>query len=175
MGTTYQDSGGGAGHIVIITRNVPPKRVMVTPGNHINYGGKDYYGQGVYPVAGGKPGETRMVTENDTFLCGEGPVADQWAFAGQAVVLEHDAVEAWNGEEGDKIRKDALAALDAEHKARGEERLHDHGFVKYEHADTDNPIPMDITAARQQLAQKHLMEGRAATDEDFGGKKGGSK
>lgn len=148
--TAYQDSGS-AGHNVQVTRNVPPKRVMVTPGSTVEYGGKVYKG-------------------GDSFLLGDGPVADQFANIGAVVVVEHDAAEAWNGAEGDEIRKHALATIDAAHKAEGTKRSHHHGFAKYDHADGPGATPVDVTQHRQIVAQQHLMEGRHAHDDDFGKK-----
>lgn len=85
--TAYQDSGGG-GNQVQVTRNVPPKRVEVAPGNTVVYADQTY-------------------TEGDVFVIGAGPIADQLAFAGHVTVVEHDASAEWNGEVGDAIRKKA--------------------------------------------------------------------
>jgi hypothetical protein len=85
--TAYQDSGGGENRVQV-TRNVPPKRVEVLPGNTVVYGDQTY-------------------TEGDVFVLGAGPVADQLAFAGHVQVVEHDASAEWNGEVGDAIRKKA--------------------------------------------------------------------
>lgn len=178
IATAYQDSGDGNAHSVQVTRNVPPKRVQVVPGHEVNYGGVLYTG------------------DSEPFLIGEGATADQLAFDGHVVVVSHEEVDAWNGKEGDAIRKRALEWVKAsevayrvrEHAARlasGEIGVdeyaeahkaaasdvkldHDHGFAKYEHADPDNPIPVDLTAHRQQMGQRHMIEGRQAEDADFG-------
>lgn len=154
--TAYQDSGSDPGHRVQVTRNVPPKRVMVLPGNEVTYAGQTY-------------------RDGESFLHGEGATADQLAFSGHVVVVSHEEVDAWNGEEGEEIRKRGLGEIDALHKAEGTKRAEDnhHGFAKYEHADGEDAIPVDVTQHRQQLAQRHMLEGRHATPEDFGGKKGG--
>lgn len=182
-GTTYQDSGSGGQHTVQVTRNVPPKRVQVVPGHEVVYAGRRY------------------TSEDEPFLIGEGPAADQLAFDGHVVVTSHEEVEAWNGSEGAAIRKRGLGwvqASEAAYRTRdhhaafhsGEMSVedytkalrdahgdskptHDHGFSTYRHADEDNPIPMDVTQHRQQVAQRHMLEGRAADDADFTTQKGG--
>jgi hypothetical protein len=177
-GVAYADSGAGGGHSLIVTRNVPPKRVQVVPGHEVNYGGRLYTG------------------EDEPFLIGEGSTADQLAFDGHVVVVSHEEVEAWNGKEGDEIRKRALAWVqsseagfrtaeharqlhaglisideyaDAHRAAHAESKpTHDHGFAKYEHADGPDAIPVDVTSHRQQMGQRHMIEGRQAEDADFG-------
>jgi hypothetical protein len=157
---------------VQVTRNVPPKRVVVTPGNTVVYAGKAHRGVGTYI---GPDGKELVVTEAESFLCGEGPVADQLAFAGHVVVSSHEEIAAWNGSEGDEIRKAGLAEVDSHHKAAGTTRDSDntHGFAKYEHADGADATPVDVTQHRQQVGQRHLLANAQATASDFGGKKGG--
>jgi hypothetical protein len=130
----YADSGSG-GHVVQVTRNVPPKRVRVLPGNSVVYGDKQYTG-------------------GDEFVMGDGPAADQLAFAGHVVVVDHEATEAWNGAEGEHIREQALAALDAQHKREGSKRTHHHGFARYKHADGAESAPADLTQDRQKGGQR---------------------
>src|SRR4051812_13787473 len=110
--------GDGARGTAQVTRNVPPKRIQLLPGVTVSYAGHTY--------VGGDPG-------NDTFVHGEGTVADQLVLSGQAVILSHEEVDAWNGEEGDAIRASALKLVDAQHKDEGTKRSadHDHGFRKY--------------------------------------------
>lgn len=69
--TAYQDSGDAGGHNVQVTRNVPPKRVMVNTGNTVSWDDKSF-------------------SEGDTVVL-PGPMADQLAFAGHVVVVEHEA------------------------------------------------------------------------------------
>jgi hypothetical protein len=92
---------------VAVSRGVPPKRVKALA--EIRYGGATYQ-------------------EGDEFLIGEGATADNLALTGMLEIVDHNATDAWNGKEGDKIRKEALAAIDAQHKAEGSKRTHDHGF-----------------------------------------------
>ena len=97
---------------ISVSRSVPPKRVVVLPGNTIVYGGKTY-------------------TDGDVIVIGEGVTADQLSFGGHVLIEEHDATEEWNGPVGDRVRADALAAIDAAHSP-GTTRTHDHGFARYE-------------------------------------------
>lgn len=150
--------GGGPGpSSVLVTRNVPPKRVQVLPGNQISYGGRTY------------------TSDDGSFLMGDGPVADQMALMGHLVIVSHEEVDAWNGDEGETIRTAALKGIDAHHKATGTTRTHDHGFIKYEHADPNSPMPVDLTSHRTQLAQQHLLTGTTMTDEEGQGKKRDAK
>lgn len=126
--STYQDSSG-SGNAAQVTRNVPPKRVTVLPGNTVVYGDHAYKG-------------------GDSFVMGDGPAADQLAFAGHVTVTDHEATDAWNGAEGEHIREQALAALDAQHKREGTKRTHHHGFAKYKHADDSGA--QDVTNQRQK-------------------------
>lgn len=98
--------------VPVASAGVPPKRVKVTKGNTIRYGGVDY-------------------AEGDDFVMGDGTTADQIALQGQVEVVDHYAVADWNGKEGDKIRRTALAAIDAQHKREGSKRTHDHGFTPF--------------------------------------------
>jgi hypothetical protein len=98
---------------VSVSRGVPPKRVQVNTGQEVTYAGHDYH-------------------EGDEFLVGEGATADTLALAGVVTITDQYAVEAWNGKEGAAIRKQGLAAVDAQHKAEGTKRTHDHGFAPFE-------------------------------------------
>jgi hypothetical protein len=130
-GTTFADEGGEPRGTVQVTRNVPPKRVMVNPGSTVTYAGVTYSG-------------------GDAFLIGEGPVADAWALAGVVTIVDHEQVAEWNGKEGREIAKRAHQHI-AE-SGGGGEPTHDHGFGKYEHADGGEAPPSDITLYRQQAA-----------------------
>src|SRR4051794_825525 len=87
--TAYRDSGN-ANHSVQVTRNVPPKRVQVVPDHEVSYGGRLY------------------TADDEPFLIGEGATADALAFDGHVVVVSHEEIDAWNGKEGEAIRKRAL-------------------------------------------------------------------
>ena len=95
---------------VAVSRGVPPKRVKALA--EIRYGGTTYQ-------------------EGDEFLIGEGATADNLALTGMVEVVDHDAAVDWNGKEGEKVRKAALAAIDAQHKSEGSKRTHDHGFTPF--------------------------------------------
>jgi hypothetical protein len=97
---------------VTVSRGVPPKRVQVNPGQEVTYAGHTY-------------------DEGDEFLVGEGATADTLALGGVVTITDPSAVDAWNGKEGDKIRKQGLAAVDRQHKAEGTKRTHDHGFAPF--------------------------------------------
>lgn len=133
--------GGGGGEpigIVQVTRNVPPKRVVVNANNTVMWGGKVY-----------NPGDTLLLP---------GPEADGLAFQGHVIITSHEEVDAWNGKEGEEQRRAALAHVDAIHAEQGTERTHDHGFRKYEHADGKNARQADYTSDRQQLARDHMYD-----------------
>jgi hypothetical protein len=161
-----------------VTRNVPPKRVVVNENCEVSYAGKLYL-------------------SGDSILMGEGPVANDFALRNLVTITDQDATEAWNGKEGDAIRAQALSFIDHhgangnDHVAafvRGEitgaelhkrieaakadapERTHDHGFRKYQHADSHGQ-EVDVTMQRQRLGQQHQREGTQMTDEDAGGSK----
>lgn len=158
-----QAGGGGGGggdglppNTVTVTRNMPPKRALVLPGNSVNYGGHLY--------VGGEEG-------NDEFVCGEGAMVDGLALLGHVVILEHNATAAWNGKDGDAIRArmhdhlDKLAAAEPNDKTA---RDHNHGFDRYKGGDG---IPQDLTTHRQGLAQEHMKDDRRMTDPEGEGKK----
>lgn len=144
VGTDGEPLGDGK-----VTRNVPPKRVMVTNGNQVTYAGVSY-----------GPG--------DSFLIGEGPVADSLAMAGQVVIVDHEQVAEWNGKEGQDTIKRAHALIDNHHAQVGGERTHDHGFAKYEHADGPDAFPVNVTEYRQQAATDPRVPRPEAPDQTGG-------
>lgn len=185
--TSPTGGGGGGPHelpgTVQVTRNVPPKRVMVLPNQTVVFLGQPY-------------------ASGETFIM-PGPEADALVFQGHVVIVSHEEIKAWNGAEGDAIRKRAAQFIENSHvavhatsalkeyldgkisaadmdgvvkKARSSapDMTHDHGFGKYTHADPDRPIPVDLTGHRQQLAQTHMLEDRQMTDEEGEGKAPGS-
>jgi hypothetical protein len=157
-----QAGGGGDGggdHSlpgnVTVTRNMPPKRVLVLPGNSVNYGGHLY--------VGGEEG-------NDEFVSGEGSAMDGLALLGHVVILNPNATDEWNGKDGDVIRKRAVGHLDALAAAEPNDKTardHDHGFQRYSGGDG---IPQDLTVHRQGLAQQHMQHDRKMTDPEGEGK-----
>lgn len=133
-----------------VTRNVPPRKVMVNNGT-VTYGGQSY-----------GPGET--------FVMGDGPAADGLAMLGQVTIVEYDATDEWNGPAGDKIRKAAHAHLDALAKADpntdSDKRAHDHGFEPYKHAAPGEPADAEYTSQRQRMAQEQYQRNITA-DQHF--------
>jgi len=147
---------------VQVTRNVPPKRVQVTPGSVVNYAGRSY------------------TSDDGAFVMGDGPVADALALSGVVVIVSHEEVDAWNGEEGEEIRQrgeaharnDAVSADVALHVAaylRGETTASEldkavkearksapdatGGFSKYSGA--PDATEVDLTTNRQRLGHEH--------------------
>lgn len=175
-------AGGGGGwggdadpngeHRIQVSRNVPPKRVMVRPGATITIGGKTY-------------------SEGETLLL-QGPEADNLEFPPfgppAVVIVSHEEINAWNGKEGRDQADAVLGHVDRSHarvaasvafqqylhgemtaaemhkeiqtaeKQDAPERTHDHGFGKYTHADGPHGTEMDITKSRQRLAREHLYD-----------------
>lgn len=129
------DGGGEPIGVVQVSRNVPPKRVVVNQGASVVFGGEPY-----------NPGDTLLLA---------GPEADALALQGQVIITSHEEIAAWNGKEGEEQRKQALAHIDKQHAAEGTERTHDHGLGRYQHADGEKAIPVDLTSHRQQLAREH--------------------
>jgi hypothetical protein len=126
---------------VTVTRNSPPKRAIVAPGVSINYEGRLYEG-------------------GDELLHGEGPVINALALQGQVIIMEHDATEAWNGTEGDKIRSAGRKHLAALADAEGLKVEHNHGFDKYSgKPDGEDAIEMDITNHAQARAMEQQLRG----------------
>lgn len=155
--------GGGDGSLpgnVTVTRNMPPKRVIVTPGSSVNYGGHLY--------VGGEDG-------NDEFVSGEGSSMDALALLGHVVIVNPNATDEWNGKDGDVIRKRGLAHADALVAAEPNDKTsrdHDHGFSRYSGGDG---IPQDLTVHRQGLAQQHMQEDRKMTAPEGEGKAPGKQ
>lgn len=151
--------GGGDDHSlpgnVTVTRNMPPKRVIVLPGNTVGYAGHLY--------VGGEDG-------NDEFVSGDGSSMDALALLGHVVIVNPNATDEWNGKDGDVIRKRGRAHADAAAAAEPNdltERVHNHGFDRYSGGDG---IPQDLTVHRQGLAQQHMQDDRKMTDPEGEGK-----
>lgn len=147
--TMFQPNPAGGDPIgqARVTRNVPPKRVVVLNGT-VTYGGVSY-------------------NQGDSFIIGDGPSADGLAMLGHVSIVNHDAGDEWNGKEGDEQRKAAHAHLDALAKAdpntESDKRLHDHGFEKYKHAAPGEPMS-EQTPFRQQDAQEQQFHGISADE-----------
>src|SRR6266700_978941 len=108
-----------------IFRNSTPKRFRVGPGNTLVYGDKLY-----------GPGDMLLL---------QGPEAVELEVEGHGEIVDYDATEAWNGEEGAKQRKghpdyEKGGALEGQHT--------------YAHADGHGQ-EVEVTQNRQYLARKH--------------------
>lgn len=169
-GVVFHDDAGEPRGTVRVTRNVPPKRVMVLPGHTVTYAGVSY-----------RPG--------DSFLIGEGPVTDAWAFDGIVTIVDHEQVDEWNGREGEEIRAQAARHIENLHiEAAGQAHFRrylrgditaaemhkeieaarkdapsmpeDHpGFTQYEYADGPDAEPTEHTTFRMQAAAEQQAHG----------------